>query len=651
MNRRVTIAAGVAASTIVVPMLGAVAAPTATKAPVTSSHGEVIDGQYVVFLAAPKGASAQDSRAATQAAVADVKNQGVDVMWEYDHLSGFTAKLDAQQLETLRQDERVASIAEDVRVKASDVQAFPTPAAQTNQWGLDRIDSPSLDSDYSPPNKGAGVHAYIVDTGVNSHPEFSGRLGAGRDFIDNDNDGSDCQGHGTHVAGTVGGSSVGVAPEVTLHSVRVLDCRGFGTYSSIVGGMDWVAGNAEFPAVVNMSLGGPASSGEDEAVARLSRAGVTTVVAAGNESRDACNTSPARAPEAITVASSTRSDARSSFSNFGRCVDVFAPGSDIRSSSMNGGYVSLSGTSMASPHVAGVAALYLSANRSAQPAAVQSAIVGGSLDGVISGASGSPNKLVNVDFIGGSATPTPTPTMTPTNTPTSTPTMTPTTTPTSTPTSTADPTVTVTVTTTPTATDSPTGTPTGTPTVTVTDFPTPTITPTGTPTGNPTIIPTPTDPGTPTSTSTPTATSTPTIIDPTVKPTPTLTATPSPSPSITDVPVNEFENNTSMLILDDHAARTSVTSNIKGAKNITVTLAVEHACSPDLEVALISPSGYRNILKWSWPTYVGKCYEWTGKRAATFPLAVRSDGEWTLEIVDRHKNAEGTLNGWSARFT
>jgi subtilisin family serine protease len=209
--------------------------------------------------------------------------------------------------------------------------------------------------------------------------------------------GIDCNGHGTHVAGTVGGSTYGVAKGVTLIAVRVLDCSGSGTNSGVIAGIDWVASNRVLPAVANMSLGGGASQAVDDAVARLTGAGVTLAVAAGNENQDACNTSPARAPSAITVGATTSSDARASFSNWGTCLDIFAPGNNITSSwySSTTATNTISGTSMASPHVAGVAALYLQGNPSATPATVTSAITSTATTGVVTSAgTGSPNRLL-----------------------------------------------------------------------------------------------------------------------------------------------------------------------------------------------------------------------------------------------------------------
>jgi serine protease len=250
------------------------------------------------------------------------------------------------------------------------------------------------------------VHAYIVDTGVLlTHNEFSGRMGNGFDAVTSGGNANDCHGHGTHVAGTVGGTTYGVAKGVTIHPVRVLGCTGSGTNAGVIAGMDWVAQNRVLPAVANMSLGGGASQATDDAVARMTAAGVTVVVAAGNDNAsDACTKSPARAPSAITVGSTTSTDARSSFSNVGTCLDIFAPGSSITSAWFTSPTATntISGTSMASPHVAGGAALYLATNPTATPAQVTQALTSSATPGIVTDArTGSPNLLLYT--LGGAA--------------------------------------------------------------------------------------------------------------------------------------------------------------------------------------------------------------------------------------------------------
>jgi PKD repeat protein len=307
----------------------------------------------------------------------------------------------------LRRHPRIASIERDAIITIDGTQA-PTPS-----WGLDRIDARTgLNNSFTYPNGGSGVTAYIIDTGINSgHGDFSGRVLSGADFIDGGTP-DDCNGHGTHVAGTVGGTTYGVAKSVRLVGVRVLNCSGSGSTSGVIAGIDWVVANAIKPAVANMSLGGGSSTSLNNAVESAVKAGVTFVVAAGNSSANACNYSPASAPSAITVGATTSGDSRASYSNFGMCVDILAPGSSIKSAWIGGSSATntISGTSMASPHVAGAAALYLGANASAGPAAVASALVNNATMGAIgSVGSGTPNRLLYVGFIGGGGTQPPPP--------------------------------------------------------------------------------------------------------------------------------------------------------------------------------------------------------------------------------------------------
>ncbi|HET7690839.1 MAG TPA: S8 family peptidase [Nocardioidaceae bacterium] len=301
-------------------------------------------------------------------------------------VNGFAGSLPQAAIGLLRLDPRVQSVEIDRGVHISTTQA-PTPS-----WGLDRIDQRNLpaSNSYTYTRTGAGVKAYVIDTGlVLNHPDFGGRAVSGFDAIDGGS-ADDCNGHGTHVAGTIGGTQYGVAKGVSLVAVRVLNCSGSGTNAQVIAGIDWVVANhqAGQPAVANMSLGGSASTALDQAVGRMISDGVTVAVAAGNDNRDACQASPARTPAALTVGASDQKDARASFSNVGTCVDLFAPGVSITSAWLNNGTNTISGTSMASPHVAGVAAQYLQANPGASPATVGSAVLAKTTKDKVSGTAG-----------------------------------------------------------------------------------------------------------------------------------------------------------------------------------------------------------------------------------------------------------------------
>ena len=283
--------------------------------------------------------------------------------------------------------------------------ATPTPSSSSScpdsvpagtqgcaTWGLDRIDQRALplDTHFTPAGTGSGVTAYIVDTGMlMTHTEFTGRVRAGYDEVDNDSDPTDCNGHGTHVAGTVGGTTYGVAKSVSLVPIRVLDCSGSGSTAGVIAGINWaITDHVSGPAVLSMSLGGGSSKSMDDAVAAAVADGITVVVAAGNSNTDACTSSPAEEPTAITVAASDSSDARASFSNYGSCVDIFAPGVSITSSwySSTTATAVLSGTSMATPHVSGAAAVYLALHPTATPAQVVAALQAASTTGVVTDA-------------------------------------------------------------------------------------------------------------------------------------------------------------------------------------------------------------------------------------------------------------------------
>jgi subtilisin family serine protease len=312
-------------------------------------------------------------------------------------LEGFAASMSDADAAALAADPDVAWVEQDAVVHTTATQNAAT-------WGIDRVDQPTLplDTRFKYLNAGAGVTAYVLDTGLRAtHQEFTGRVMPGFTAINDGQGTNDCHFHGTHVAGTIAGKVLGVAKEANVVPVRVLDCGGSGLTSGIIAGLDWVAANRRLPAVANMSLGGPASAAEDTAVRNVIAAGVPVVVSAGNDDVDACTQSPAREPQAITVAASSNIDARASFSNFGTCVDVFAPGVDITAASFAGDTLAriVSGTSQAAPHVAGAVALYLAANPTATPAAVAQALATHAHTGKITDPKGSPNLLVNTMFV------------------------------------------------------------------------------------------------------------------------------------------------------------------------------------------------------------------------------------------------------------
>ena len=405
-------------------MLGAVALllPAAAQAQLGDAIRAVTDaipGEYIVATTDSGNSGIADRLAGLV---------GGTVLHRYDTaFRGFALKADPTDILRLLGNPDVRYIEQAARMKL--VQRAP--------WGLDRIDQPRLplNGDYLPLVHGAEVSAYIIDTGIRaSHDEFAGRLGRGANFAARNGGGGgggggglggvvgdvlegvlgggggdepepgerpawdDCNGHGTHVAGTVGGTRYGVANQVRLHAVRVLDCNGSGSSADVIAGLDWVAENFEMPAVANMSLGGGASRALDEAVGNATDRGIVVVAAAGNEDRDACDSSPARAAPAITVGASTIRDERASFSNYGRCVDILAPGTEIRSAWHTGDSASkeLQGTSMAAPHVAGAVALLLGENAETPPDEIWRMLESMAVRGELDRLKGSPNLLLQV---------------------------------------------------------------------------------------------------------------------------------------------------------------------------------------------------------------------------------------------------------------
>lgn len=371
----------------------------------SAGTAEVVANSYVVVLKASTADIPTTARGIAGRYGGTVKHTYTKA------LRGFSVQVDEAGAKQLAADPAVEYVQRDGVIRISDTQTNPP------SWGLDRIDQRNLpvDSSYTYPNGAPTVHAYIIDTGIRfSHSTFGGRATSGRDTVDNDNDATDCQGHGTHVAGTVGGSQYGVAKNVQLVGVRVLDCSGSGTTAGVAAGIDWVTANAIKPAVANMSLGGGADATLDAAVRNSIASGVTYAIAAGNgdvfgNPQNACNYSPARVSTAITVGATQSTDARASWSNYGTCLDIFAPGVGITSSwySSDTATNTISGTSMATPHVAGAAALVLQANPTWTPQQVRDDLVARGTTGVVGNPlTGSPNLLL---FVGDGTSPPPPP--------------------------------------------------------------------------------------------------------------------------------------------------------------------------------------------------------------------------------------------------
>ena len=380
----------------------AIVPTSAANAKAKKERPAPVDGQYIIVLSE----SVTDIPAVANRLARD---NGGELFATYQKaLKGFAVKgLSAQAVERLRNSPFVEYIEQD--------QVVTTVATQQNPpaWGLDRVDARNgLDNAYTYNATGAGVSVYVIDTGIDpAHPDFSGRATAAFDVFNDGQNGVDCDGHGTHVAGTVGSETYGVAKDAALYGVRVLGCdangNGGGTNAGVIEGIDWVAANAQKPAAANMSLGGGFSQAVNDAVENLVASGVPTAVAAGNGffgifSEDACTKSPASAPSALTVSITDQSDSKVSWGNFGSCVDLFAPGAGITSTVPGGGTATFSGTSMSSPHVAGALALYLEGNSSATSAQANQAIIDATTKGVVSNRENTVDRLLyTLDFAAG----------------------------------------------------------------------------------------------------------------------------------------------------------------------------------------------------------------------------------------------------------
>ncbi|WP_026424645.1 S8 family peptidase [Actinokineospora inagensis] len=387
--------------------LVAVAGPaTAAEADYVHAKQPAAGGSFIVSLKPSAAASAASIQSAS-AGLVQKYGGSLDYVFSKS-MQGFQVKgLTDAKARQLAADPSVKKVYQDGTAHVADTQTNPT-------WGLDRVDQANLplDQKYNYPSGAASnVTVYVTDTGVKtSLAEFEGRASVGADFIEDGQNGIDCSGHGTHVAGTIGSKTYGIAKKAKVVSVRMLgtSCTGNGPDSAGVKAIEWVTANAAKPAVVNASWTFDTADIGDDALAGMINAGIQMAVASGNSSTDACSTGPAKTPALITVNATSNNDARASFSNYGTCTDIFAPGDNITSLGLNGGTANMSGTSMATPHVTGVAALYLSANPSATPQQLRDALVNNATSGKVTNpGTGSPNKLLYSGFITGGPGPDP----------------------------------------------------------------------------------------------------------------------------------------------------------------------------------------------------------------------------------------------------